>query len=179
MFFPHASVFSRLYTLCSSASHSSLFHRVESPIMVKKLKELSNDDIDRCFAGDSDYGGCFSKDRLPKSLGSKFYVVNMQDEEKGNGTHWTMVYDCKPSEVIYMDSMGEVPPQSVKKLMNKTRKKQLINRFQLQPMGSSSCGWWCIAVAKALEKGVPMEDFILHFDMHDPEKNDKTLAALF
>ena len=52
--------------------------------------ELSNFDIinlikdykiDYCF------GGIYSKDLLPKELKrTKFYIVNMQDHDKGNGT---------------------------------------------------------------------------------------------
>jgi hypothetical protein len=58
--------------------------------------ELSNFDIinlikdykiDYCF------GGIYSKDLLPKDLKrSKFYIVNMQDHDEGNGSHWVVFY---------------------------------------------------------------------------------------
>lgn len=147
--------------------------------MVKKLKELSNVDIDKCFVSNPGYGGCYSKDQLPRSLGGKFYVVNMQSENAGSGTHWTMVDDRNPKIVNYMDSMGQVPPSSVKRLMKDTGKKQVINKFELQPMGTDACGWYCIAAATAFEEGKSMSDFISHFDLNDPSKNDKILAGMF
>lgn len=73
--------------------------------------------------------------------------------------------------------MGEVPPTKVKKLMNGAKKQQVINRFEIQPMGSVTCGWYCITAAKALTKGT-MEDFIAKFSMRDFKGNDRTLRRL-
>lgn len=76
--------------------------------MAKKLKELSNVDIDRMASSLRGYGGCMSKDELPRSLGRKFYVVNMQDSDKGGGTHWVLVdnrQQGKARPVIYFDSV--------------------------------------------------------------------------
>lgn len=147
--------------------------------MVKKLKELSNVDIDNYCKHLPNYGGCLSKNELPKTgLPSKFFVVNMQDSDKGGGTHWVLLDNRAPSAVQYFDSMGEVPPQKVKKLMNGTKKPQVINRFEIQPMGSVTCGWYCIAAARALTKG-NMEDFIAKFSMTDFKKNDRLLKRLF
>ena len=60
------------------------------------MNELSNFDIiilikdykiDYCF------GGIYSKDLLPRSLRrATFYIVNMQDHDEGNGTHWVVFY---------------------------------------------------------------------------------------
>lgn len=147
--------------------------------MVKKLRELSDKDIDAVFQNDPGYGGSVSKDRLPSSLPKKFYVVNMQNENDGSGTHWILLDNRNPKTVVFSDSMGEVPPRSVKTLMTKTHKPQTINKFQLQPIGSSSCGWWCIMTAQALAKGMPLSDFISHFSMNDPPKNDQILAKHF
>jgi hypothetical protein len=62
--------------------------------------------------------------------------------------------------------------------MRATGKKQVINKFELQPMGSVTCGYWCLAAAKALEH-MSMADFISHFSMGDFKLNDKTLAKHF
>lgn len=78
-----------------------------------------------------------------------------------------------------MDSMGQVPPSSVKRLMNATRKKKVINKFELQPLGTDACGWYAIAAATAFGEGKSMADFIAHFDLNDPSKNDTILARLF
>jgi hypothetical protein len=64
--------------------------------------ELSNFDIidiikqlqlDYCF------GGVYSKDQLPPAqelIRTKFYIVNMQDHDEGEGTHWVVFYYNKP-----------------------------------------------------------------------------------
>ncbi len=148
--------------------------------MVKTLKELSNVAIDRALATSPSYGGCYSKDKLPSPpLPSKFYVVNMQNEQAGGGTHWVLLDNRNPHTVNYFDSMGEVPPTSVKRLMASTGKKKAINRFELQPMGTDSCGWWCIAAAAAAEEGKTMSDFISMFDLDTPTHNEKLLASMF
>lgn len=147
--------------------------------MVKKLKELSNVGLDKSLVSDPSYGGCYSKDRLPPTLGPSYYIMNMQDEKDGGGTHWTLIDNRNPKLVSYFDSMGQVPPKEVKQLMTNTRKKKAINKFQLQSMGSDSCGWWCVAAATAMGGGVPMEDFILKFDLKNPEHNEQLLASMF
>lgn len=62
--------------------------------------------------------------------------------------------------------------------MTGTRKKKVINRFELQPMGSVTCGWWCLAAARAFEH-MSMAEFIANFNMGDFKANDKELASLF
>lgn len=145
--------------------------------MAKKLKELSNVDIDQMASSLRGYGGCMSKDELPRSLGRKFYVVNMQDSNKGGGTHWVLT-DNRGKQVIYFDSMGEVPPTSIKSRMKATGKKQVINNIELQPMGSVTCGWWCLAAAKALQH-MSLSDFVREFSPQDFKANDKQLASMF
>jgi len=74
--------------------------------MVKKLKELSNTDLDNYFRNDRNYGGTFSKDKLPKSIAKKFYVVNMQNENDGQGSHWTLLDNATGKVVNYFDSVS-------------------------------------------------------------------------
>ena len=148
--------------------------------MVKKLKELSNIDIDKMCARIPGYGGCMSKDELPKKLDGKFYVINLEDSDKGHGTHWVEVDDRNKNYVCYIDSEGEVPPKSVRSAMRKSGKKMKIHHFMLQPLGSSSCGWYCVAAAKEMMgKEDGMENFLSHFDLNDTKDNDKILAKMF
>lgn len=75
--------------------------------MVKKLKELSNVDIDNYCKSIPNYGGCLSKNELPNSgLPQKFFVINMEDSDKGGGTHWVLLDNRKPHEVNYFDSVS-------------------------------------------------------------------------
>ncbi len=81
------------------------------------MNELSNFDIidiikdlklDYCF------GGVYSKDQLPEDLmRTKFYVVNMESSNVGNGSHWVVFYYNNPLTSIYFDSFGFVAPTDV------------------------------------------------------------------
>ena len=35
------------------------------------------------------FGGVFSKDKLPLLKPNTFYIINLEDHDKGPGTHWT------------------------------------------------------------------------------------------
>lgn len=143
------------------------------------MPELSNDQIDNHFKGDAAYGGCYAKDEMPRNLAGKFVILNMQNSDDGQGTHWVLLYNCKPKQVIYFDSMGEVPPVKVKEFMNRTGKKQVFNKYQLQPLNSTSCGWWDIAAATAFQHGQSLSQFVSHFSQHDIKGNDRDLHKLF
>jgi hypothetical protein len=145
----------------------------------KGMPELSNVQIDEYFHSNPDYAGCFAKDELPMDMGNKFAILNMQNSRDGGGTHWVLLYNVDPKQVVYFDSMGEVPPVKIKQFMNRTGKKQVVNKLQLQPLKSSSCGWWDIAAAVAFEKGQSLSQFVSHFSQHDIEGNDSDLHRLF
>jgi hypothetical protein len=58
---------------------------------VTGLNLIKDYKIDCCF------GGIYSKDLLPKDLKrATFYIVNMQDHDEGNGTHWVVFYYNNP-----------------------------------------------------------------------------------
>jgi hypothetical protein len=38
------------------------------------------------------FGGVFSKDKLPLLKPNTFYIINLEDHDKGPGTHWTAFY---------------------------------------------------------------------------------------
>ena len=52
--------------------------------------ELSNFDlinIIKKFKLDYCFGGVYSKDQMPELQRDKFYIINLQDHDEGNGTH--------------------------------------------------------------------------------------------
>ena len=81
------------------------------------MNELSNFDLTDIITHmklDKHFGGIYSKDQLPKELiRGKFYIINLQDHNKGDGTHWTAFYYNKPLTSIYFDSYGFIAPQDV------------------------------------------------------------------
>lgn len=153
----------------------------KSKVYSASLPELSNTEIDRYFHQDNNYSGCYPKNKLPQasSLQNKFCFVNLQSSTQGNGTHWTLLYNCKPHAVIYFDSMGEVPPNEVDEIMKQTKKAQVYNSHDFQPLNSSSCGWWCVYVANMMQKGKSLGDIISHFNHSAVAHNEELLRDYF
>ena len=145
------------------------------------MNELSNFDIinlikdykiDYCF------GGIYSKDQLPEDLSrTKFYIVNMQDHDEGNGTHWVVFYYNKPLTSIYFDSFGFVAPTDVEKRIT----PYIFNDADVQDYNSSACGYFCIAFIKFLhnkqDKQEAYKGFLKLFK-NETVKNDKILQRL-
>lgn len=108
---------------------------------------LSNHEIDYYYKGVKQYGGCFSKDLLPKKMANKAYIINMEDSDAGGGTHWVCCYSIHPRETIYFDSFGQddAPLDIEKFLKTSSKKKKLIrNTIDLQHLTTDSCGQFCI-----------------------------------
>jgi hypothetical protein len=85
--------------------------------------------------------GVFSKDKLPKQLKLGWYVINLQSENDGNGTHW-VAFKYKNNEIDYFDSFGFPPPNEI---MYKAKGKILYSNKEIQDYNSTCCGWFCIA----------------------------------
>ena len=143
--------------------------------------ELSNFDIinlikdykiDYCF------GGIYSKDLLPRPLRrTTFYIVNMQDHDEGNGTHWVVFYYNNPLTSIYFDSFGFVAPLQVENRIT----PYIFNDAEVQDYNSSACGYFCIAFIKFLhnkqDKQEAYKGFLKLFK-NETVKNDKILQRL-
>jgi len=143
--------------------------------------ELSNFDIIKLIKDyklDYCFSGVYSKDQLPNNLmRTKFYIVNMQDHDKGNGTHWTVFYYIKPLTSIYFDSFGFVPPIQVENRIS----PYIFNDADIQDYNSSACGYFCIAFIKFLhnkqDKQEAYKAFLTLFK-NQTIKNDKILQQL-
>jgi hypothetical protein len=129
------------------------------------------------------YMGCYSKDTLacqgPKE---KFAIVNHENENQ-NGSHWTLVYACKNQPNIYcFDSMGSPPPTEVLKWARKCKKKYnkdiVYSALQLQPVGTNSCGWFCLYVAVHLLRDWSMQKILSEFTVQ-PNLNEHMLFRFF
>ena len=107
---------------------------------------LSNWHFDRYYANNRYYGGVYSRDSIPKRIGAKFYIINL-DDSTGPGTHWVALYNVgrKP---IYFDSFGVWPPKELMKIKN-----LLFNDYRIQSRNSRSCGLYCIYVCDQLLAG--------------------------
>jgi hypothetical protein len=120
---------------------------------------LSNFDIED-YAKTEDYNliGVFSKDMIPdkKRVGS--YVINMQDHDDGQGTHWVAFIIFENAKCCYFDSYGVHAPKDILYFL-KIFKPIGTNKRQIQYINSVKCGYFCLA-------------FIKWFNNVDPKKED-------
>jgi len=93
------------------------------------------------------FNGCFTKDDLnyiPE--GNTVYNLNGQ-------SHWTaMVKDG--NDYYYFDSYGVVPPQLLEDMIMQGLNDgfYLYNTKEIQAINSSSCGFYCVAFLKWMDK---------------------------
>lgn len=102
------------------------------------LQDFCNDTNLRCI-------GVFSKDQLPndKQVGS--YYVNLQDHDKGDGTHWVMFKIFPNKEFFFFDAFGVYPPQQVKEFLEGHKERQIpFNTRDIQNSDDDHCGWYCL-----------------------------------
>ena len=145
------------------------------------MNELSNFDLTDIITHmklDKHFDGIYSKDQLPKELiRGKFYIINLQDHNKGDGTHWTAFYYNKPLTSIYFDSYGFIAPQDVQDKIT----PYIFNDAEIQDFNSSACGYFCIAFIKFLhnktDKQEAYKTFLKLFKLNTL-KNDKILQHL-
>lgn len=129
--------------------------------------------------------GVYTKDQLkdiPKKKG--LYVFNLGDLSSG-GTHWTAgyIYDGK---TVYFDPFGSVPSIEIDQFIKSVSKKRiyLINKVQIQSLGSTYCGWYCIMFLYILchsnESPSKSLDLIQdHFNSDNLNKNYDKLLSFF
>jgi hypothetical protein len=114
-----------------------------------------------------------SKDELqnqyPK-VGS--YYINMEDSDKGNGTHWVM-FKILPhpfNRALYFDSFGTFAPKDVDEFLHHY-KPYVRNDRQIQNLNSEYCGYFCLATDKY---------FTDHYDKSmDLEENFNKYLSLY
>ena len=128
--------------------------------------ELSNFDIIKIIEDmklSHIFGGVYSKNEIPTLERNKFYIINLQDSDAGNGSHWTVFFYHKPLKSIYYDSFGFVAPIPVQEKI----KPYIYNDKEIQNYKSSACGYYCIAFIKFLH------------NKNDKEKSFLTFLKLF
>ena len=126
--------------------------------------ELSNFDIIKIIEDmklSHVFGGVYSKDQLPTLERNKFYIINLQDSDAGNGTHWTVFFYNKPLTSIYYDSFGFIAPLPVQAKI----KPYIYNDKEIQNYNSSTCGYYCIV---SFSRSKKFKKFILNLSFKLP-----------
>lgn len=141
------------------------------------LKSLSNFEIDDMMKGINGYIGCRMRDELPSKLdGAKCGVIN-SDVSTGKGIHWTCFYNDGGDWIEYFDSYGLPPPVEAEKFLKSAGQKIVFNSSQLQAMGSSACGYFCVHYMKQRDKGVSPYDILYSFSQLPSFDNERALGV--
>lgn len=116
-------------------------------------RALTNVDLTKHAAklGIDTFRGVYSKDLLPdRPRAKECGIVNLQDSEEGEGTHWT-AYRSNPGPcAFYFDSFGLRPPKEVTRYLK--GKRIIFNRKRIQQPGEVLCGQYCLFVLFHLDK---------------------------
>jgi hypothetical protein len=103
------------------------------------MNTLTNIQIDEMLKNIKNYYGCFSKDEIRTKLKEGFYVINLQNRNDGDGTHWCILYITNHYQ-LWFDSYGFICPENIDKLCNKL----VFSEKMVQSLDSSSCGYYVI-----------------------------------
>ena len=147
--------------------------------MKKKLRALSNFDIDALFKGVKQYGGVRMSDELnfqPKN--NTFYIINM-DTSDGQGTHWILASFLHKDYNFFFDPFSVDPMPSVLELLKRNGKRTFTFDIQLQNLQSDACGYYCAYVAKQLLKKRKLTDILYDDFSMDTIANEKVLERFF
>jgi len=120
--------------------------------------------------------GIYSRDEL-NEIPHGACIVNL-DKHRYGGTHWTAIYR-KGNVIFYFDAFGEIAPEKLDKLMC----PYVFNGTDIQGLNSSSCGQFCVAFLKHMDKNPTIKrfgDFLNCFSINYIQNEDvlKSLLSL-
>jgi hypothetical protein len=126
------------------------------------------------------------KDRL-----NKFYVVNLQSSNQGNGTHWCC-FSTFSKHCVYFDSYAVKPPTNVINFISDLGIKKIAYwDKQIQSLRQTFCGWLCLMFLDFLYKGILKKqslftimnkfqnDFKWNFDIQEGPNNYNIVVNYF
>lgn len=125
------------------------------------------------------FNGVYSKDKLPKEKQKGFYIVNMQDFNDGNGTHWVTYYYNTPI-CSYSDAFGIIPPLDI---IEYSKPNNIVyTTQQIQNENSTCCGYYCIALIltydERLSPSVNLKRYEAMFSKINTKINDNILRNI-
>jgi len=110
-------------------------------------------------------------------------TVNIQDHDKGNGTHWVgFLIPSSGEHNYYFDSFGLPPPTEIANFLKQKNRKVIYTDQQIQNINSDTCGEfvvdWLLYMKKHILKPKLLKskfvDFIYKvYGITDLENNDK------
>jgi hypothetical protein len=129
--------------------------------------------------------GIYSKDKLPDKCFVGSYIINLEDDDAGLGSHWVGLYITPKKEVLYFDSFGMPPPIEVKEFVS--YKPVAMNTRQIQNVNSTLCGFYCLFFLKYIETNMKNQkkniyevyDDFLNIFRYDTIKNENIVKRYF
>lgn len=102
-----------------------------------------------------------SKDQLPSQHKQGAYIINLQDDTAGSGTHWCACIHEK-DQYIYFDPFGLTAPSELQKWFGK---KYIYNGLQIQDIKTGYCGLYCVFFLKYMYqfKHIPTHERLKKF----------------
>ena len=85
------------------------------------------------------YDGCYMTDQGKFIKNDKYYVYNLNNSSQ-KGSHWVGIYKNNKKS-YYFDTFGFVCDKEIEKYI----KPYKYNKYQIQDINSTSCGYYCIA----------------------------------
>ena len=135
--------------------------------------QLTNLDIDELMRRYKiPYHGCYVKDRLPHTLQNGAYIINLNGH-----SHWTALIKSGP-HYYYFDAFGFPAPEEVNEIVG----DYCWSDKDIQAMSSSSCGWYCVAFIRYMEKKknkkLAYTNFLKQFESSHLKDNEIILGGL-
>ncbi len=143
-----------------------------------KLNDIADDEIDTYLDPYPEYAGTFSSGKLPKKISNKVYIINLELDPNGSGTHWVMLSNINKARTEYFDSFGLNPNIPTYQFAMTSGKPLYYSNEDYQNVKSEACGYYCMYVAEQLIKGRKLEDIVKDFGA-DTVKNEKVLEDYF
>ena len=146
---------------------------------------LTNFDLeDYCEKNGLNLIGVYSKDELPSERIAGSYIINMQDSDKGQGTHWVSIIIFSNGKAIYFDSFGFPAPREINSFLMPFKPIASNNRT-IQYLKSTMCGYFCLALIEYFNDVEPetvdvyelYDDFLNSFST-DTKLNDKIVKEI-
>ena len=113
------------------------------------------------------------------------YIINLQDNKDGNGTHWCCCY-LSGRSAMYYDSFGKIMPPDVLKFLRRKCNHIVYSMDQIQDLMSDACGYYCLAVLHFFTKFARLKDFGLGinkfnqpFNTENTKGNEQVLSDYF
>lgn len=145
---------------------------------------LTNFDLEDIAEKDGlDLIGVFSKNLMPKERVAGSYIINLQDYEDGDGTHWVACKIFDNKKCCYFDPFGFPAPADVNSFLMPFKPFASNNRT-IQDIKSIKCGYFCLAFVKYFNDFNTKNDVYEAYDdwlncfSNNPKTNDKIVMEM-